>query len=72
MDINELVHDPLVIYMVFYIASSAVQAMPKPTTSSSQIYIWLNNFLQLLLANWTRAKLPNTIENQVKEARGVV
>ena len=63
MDVNALVHNPFFVYALFYVVSSAVQAMPEPGTSSSQWYIWFHNFPQLLLSNWSKMKMPNTAYN---------
>lgn len=61
---NALLHNPLFWYVL---ASAAVQAMPAPTTASSPGYVWFYNFTQIVLMNWSKAKMPNAPANVIAE-----
>jgi hypothetical protein len=51
MDFQSLVHNPYVVAGACWIFSAAIQAMPEPTTASSQFYRWMYGFTHLLGAN---------------------
>ena len=51
-------HNPAVLYAIFWIVSSAVSALPEPKTTSSSFYVWFHNFAQLVVANWSKLKSP--------------
>ena len=42
----------IVVYLVFWVISTALSAMPEPVTTSNGAYRWFYTFAHGLLASW--------------------
>jgi hypothetical protein len=61
---------PIWILLAYMVFMAAVQALPRPSETSSARYTWLFQFLHLLSANIKIAADPRKRENGKGEAAG--
>lgn len=73
MGIDAYIHqNPGALLAAGWVLSIAIGTLPDPTVNSSQFYIWLHNFLQALVANMSKMKLPNAMPPPSSMLSGVV
>ena len=58
-DLNALLHNPLAMYVIFWVLSGAAQTMPAPRENSGLFYVWVHDLFQFFLANIPRMRQFN-------------